>query len=50
MSEAVLWLAGGALVGFVGLVCFTAWLGLLDDDSKVRRDLKHRGHHKWTGQ
>ena len=49
MIEAVAWVAGGVFALCVLMVCFTAWLRLLDDDAKIRRDLKHRCHHKWQG-
>ena len=46
MIAAVLWVAGGALLSLALLVCFTAWLRLLDDDSNMRHGLKDRCHHK----
>jgi hypothetical protein len=48
MIEAVLWLAVVAFIVCGMLVCFTAWLGLLDDEDKIRRDNKHRRHYKWS--
>jgi hypothetical protein len=50
MIEIVLWVAGGLFFLAGALICFMAWLRMLDDDSKVRRDLKHRCHRKWQGR
>lgn len=47
MIETVLWLAGGAFVVLAVLVTYAAWSGMLDEDDKLRRDEKHRNHHKW---
>lgn len=50
MIEFVLWMAGGVVVLSGLLVCFVAWLRMLDDDNKMRRDMKHHCHHKWRGR
>jgi hypothetical protein len=44
MIEAVLWMAGGALAVFVGLVFYAAWVDVMDEAE--RHDFKHRHHHK----
>ena len=48
----MMWIVAAAVVVIVCavLIGFTAWLRLLDDEDKVRRDLKHRCHHKWQGR
>jgi hypothetical protein len=50
MIEAILWMAAGALFVVVLLVGYVSWSGLIDDEHKVRRDDKHRRHHKWQGK
>ena len=47
MIEAVMWMAIGALIVIIWLVGYAAYVGLMDEDNKVRRDEKHRNHHKW---
>jgi len=49
MIETILWMAGGSLLTIAALVCYAAYVGMLDEDTKVRRDEKHRNHHKWQG-
>jgi hypothetical protein len=49
MIDVILWIAGGLFLLLGALLCFLSWLRMLDDDSKMRRDLKHRCNHKWQG-
>jgi len=45
MIETILWMAGGSLLTIAALVCYAAYVGLMDEDNKVRRDEKRRNHH-----
>ena len=47
MITTIVFIAGGVVGVLGGLVIYAAWRGLLDEDNKVRRDEKHRNHHKW---
>lgn len=49
MIETIVCVAVGVLAVLVALICYAACIGLLDEDSKLRRDEKHRNHHRWQG-